>query len=113
MDRRELRPLITLAMALSLAPLARAEAQMRSAVATVQLTAVVPPGASFRPALGLTVNAAYRVVVHRARGANITLIDDGRPGLVPLKAVRDRAHAAGLGDSGLPVTVDLVLDATL
>jgi hypothetical protein len=33
--------------------------------------------------------------------------------LVPLKAVRDSADAAGLGDSGLPVTVDLVLDATL
>lgn len=113
MDRRQVRPLIGLAIALSLAPLARAEAQMRSAVARVQLTAVVPPGASFRPALGLTVNAAYRVEVHRTRGANITLMDDGRPGLVPLKAVRDSAEAAGLGDDGLPVTVDLVLDATL
>ena len=113
MDRRQVRPFIGLAIALSLAPLARAEAQMRSAVATVQLTAVVPPGASFRPALGLTVNAAYRVEAHRTRGGNITLMDDGRPGLVPLKAVRDSAEAAGLGDDGLPVTVDLVLDATL
>ena len=113
MDRRQLRPLLTLAIALSLAPLARAEAQTRSGVATVQLTAVVPPGASFRPALGLTVNAAYRVEVHRPRGSNITLMDDGRPGLVPLKAVRDSVEAAGLADDGLPVTVDLVLDATL
>src|SRR5512146_3184484 len=88
-DRQRIQPLLALAAALSLAPLARAEAQMRSAVATVQLTAVVPPGASFRPALGLTVNAAYRVEAHRTRGASITLMDDGRPGLVPLKAVRD------------------------
>ena len=113
MDRRQVWSLIALAIALSLAPLARAEAQMRSAVATVQLTAVVPPGASFRPALGLTVNAPYRLEVHRTRGARITLMDDRRPGLVPLKAVRDSIEAAGLGDDGLPVTVDLVLDATL
>jgi len=112
-DRRQLGPLLTLAIELSLAPLARAEAQMRSAVATVQLTAVVPPGASFRPALGLTVNAAYRVEVHLAGGSNITLMGDGRPGFVPLKAVRDSVEAAGLGDDGLPVTVDVVLEATL
>ena len=113
MDRRRIHPLITLAIALSLAPLERAAAQTRSAVATVQLTAVVPPGASFRPALGLTVNAAYRVEAHRTGGSNIMLMDDGRPGLVPLKAVRDSVEAAGLGDDGLPVTVDLVLDPTL
>jgi hypothetical protein len=112
-DRRQIQPLVILAIALSLAPLERAEAQMRSAVATVQLTAVVPPGASFRPALGLTVNAAYRVEAHRTRGSNITLMHDGRPGVVPLKAVRDSVEAAGLADDGLPVTVDLVLDATL
>jgi hypothetical protein len=81
-----MQPLIGMAIALSLAPLDHAEAQTRSAVATVQLTAIMPPGASFRPALGLTVNAAYRVEVHRARGPNITLMGDARAGLVPLKA---------------------------
>jgi hypothetical protein len=112
-DWRQAQPLITLAIALSLAPLERAEAQTRSAVATVRLTAIVPPGASFRPALGLTVNAPYRVEVRRTGGPNITLMDDGRAGLVPLKAVRDSVEAAGLEDDGLPVTVDLVLDVTL
>jgi hypothetical protein len=111
-DRRRIHPLITLAIALSLAPLERAAAQMRSAVATVQLTAVVPPGASFRPQ-GLAVNAAYRVEAHRTGGPNIMLMADGRPGLVSLKAVQDSVEAAGLGDEGRPVTVDLVLDATL
>ena len=85
---------------------------MRSAVATVQLTAVVPPGASFRPVLGLTVNAPYRVELHRTQGSNITLMDGGQAGLVPLRAVRDSLEAAGLANDGLPVTVDLVLDAT-
>jgi hypothetical protein len=112
LDRRQVQPLITVAIALSLAPLGHAEAQMRSAVATVQLTAIVPPGASFRPALGLTVNAAYRVEVHRTRGPDITLLDHGRAGLVPLKAVQDRVEAAGLTDDGLPVTVDVVLEET-
>lgn len=113
MDRRRIQALIALAAALSLAPLARADAQVRSAVATVQLTAIVPPGASFRPALGLTVNTPYRVELHRTGGANTLLMDEGRPGLVSLKAVRDRLKAAGLAGDGRPVTVDLVLDATL
>jgi hypothetical protein len=73
----------------------------------------VPPGASFCPALGLTVNAPYRVEVHRTGGSTITLMDGGRAGLVPLTAVRDSLEANGLPDDGLPLTVDLVLDATL
>ncbi|HEY6947334.1 MAG TPA: hypothetical protein VI297_00850 [Gemmatimonadales bacterium] len=113
MDRRQIQPLLTLAIALSLAPLERAEAQRRSAVATVQLTAVAPPGATFRPALGLAVNVAYRVEARRTGRSNLVLIGDGRAGLVPLEAVRDSVEAAGLGDEGLPVTVDLVLDAAL
>lgn len=113
MDRPRIRLLLAFAAALFLLPLARAEAQTRSAVAAVQLTAVVPPGASFRPALGLTVNAPYRVEVHRTGGSNITLMNGGRAGLVPVTAVRDSLRAAGLSDDGLPVTVDLVLDATL
>ena len=112
MDQRRIQPLIAFAAALSLAPLARAEAQVRSAVARVQLTAIVPPGASFRPAFGPTVNAPYRVELHRPGGSNVTLMDQGRPGLVPLKAVWDSLKAAGLAGDGQPVTVDLVLEAS-
>jgi hypothetical protein len=102
---------MALAAALSLAPLARAEAQVRSAVARVRLTAIVLPGASFWPALGPTVNAPYRVELHRAGGSNVALTWEEPPGLVPLKAVRDSLKAAGLAGDGQPVTVDLVLDA--
>jgi hypothetical protein len=102
---------MALAAALSLAPLARAEAQVRSAVARVQLTAIVPTGASFRPALGLSVNAPYRLELHRPGGSNVTLMGEEPAGLVPLKAVRDSLRAAGVAGDGRPVTVDLMLDA--
>lgn len=129
MHRRQIQPLIALAIALSLAPTERAAAQIRSAVATVQLTAVVPPAASFRVgdgsgvgpsvvgtgtgAPGLTVNAPYRLEVHQIRGPAITLVPNGRPGAVPLQALRGNIRAAGLEDDSLPVTVDLVLEPTL
>ncbi|MGE5231142.1 MAG: hypothetical protein ACM3NS_05330 [Deltaproteobacteria bacterium] len=111
MDRRRTQALIAFAAALSLAPLARAEAQVRSAVARVQLTAIVLPGASFRLPLGPTLNAPYRVELHRPGGSNVALTGEEPPGLVSLKAVRDSLKAAGLAGEGQPVTVDLVLDA--
>ena len=128
--------LLAPAIALSLSP-ERAEAQVRSAIATVQLTAVVPPGVRFGPASGsgvvpsgstgtssqafsLTVNAPYRLQVRRAwgsggsaPGAILTLPAERRPAPLRLEAVRERIEAAGLGDEGLPVTVDLLLDASL
>lgn len=112
MHRRQILLPLAFGAALAAAPLARAQAQMRSAVAKVQLTAVVPLGASIRPGLGLRVNAPYRVEVHGTRGSDVTLIENGQPGLVPLKALQDSLDAAGLGAAGRPATVDLVAEGS-
>lgn len=134
-----------------------AAAQVRSNLATVQLTVTALPGASFRPAAatvgvvgsassgigsigsGLAVNAPYRLQVRRpavsssspkglgplrvrttdgrehelSPGSTITLVAEGRPGPVQLQMVSEVLEGAGVLGGAVPLTVDVVLDASL
>jgi hypothetical protein len=110
-------------VALAAAP-SLAQAQVRSGIASVALTAYAAPGVrvagsalAVRPLAeggmsdlaGMTVNTAYRIEVRGSDTRPVVLLRQSGAGAVPWSQVRDLLDAPAAG----PVVLDLVLAPTL
>lgn len=102
----------------------QAQAQLRSGIASVALTAYAAPGVrvagsvlAVRPLAqggvsdlaGMTVNTAYRIELRGSGPRPVVLVRQSRAGLVPWDQVQALLNAPDAG----PVVLDLVLAPTL
>jgi hypothetical protein len=113
-----------LALLLGLAVPSQAQAQVRSGVASIALTADAAPGVratgttlADRPVAGgavsdlagMSVNTAYRIELRGSGARPVVLLQQDKAGLVPWDQVRALVSAP----AGAPVVLDLVLAPTL
>jgi len=115
--------LLALALLLAAAP-SQAQAQVRSGIASIALTAYAAPGVhaagttlAERPLAGgavsdltgMSVNTAYRIELRGSSARPVVLLRQDKAGLVPWDQVRALVSAP----AGAPVVLDLVLAPTL
>ena len=114
-----------LALLLGLAAIpSQAQAQVRSGVASIALTAYAAPGVratgttladrpvtggSVSDLAGMSVNTAFRIELRGSGARPVVLLQQDQAGLVPW----DRVRALVSAPAGAPVVLDLVLAPTL